>query len=180
MASPAIERYRTVPLPGERLRYLESCAETGVRPYTLRTIAGTQVHLVHLLDLQAGDRVDIRRVEAAAAQWSLPGVRRSNTHARPDARLRFVGHAVRWLRFADMFDEEPFRPRHARTEVVAIFANCMRTERGWSEKTVLGCCTAINLFFDRLWMTVGSPWNRSASTMSTDRSHTGTPAASAG
>ncbi len=54
MASPAIERYRTVPLPGERLRYLEACAETGVRPYTLRTIAGTQVHLVHLLDLQAG------------------------------------------------------------------------------------------------------------------------------
>ena len=81
----AIERYRTAPLRDERLCWLEHCAGTGARQSTLRVIAVHQVHLVHLLDLRAGDRVDISRIEAAAEHWSLPGVRRSNTHARPDA-----------------------------------------------------------------------------------------------
>ena len=146
----AIERYRAAPLLDERLCWLEHCAATGARPKTLRNIARCQLHLVHLLDLQSGDRVDIIRVKAAAEQWSLPGLRRFNKHARPDARRTFVGGAVRWLRFADMFEEEPCWPRHARTDEVAIFARRMRTERGWAKETVLGCCNAVDRFFDRL------------------------------
>ena len=146
-----IERYRTAPLLDERLCWLGHCAESGARPKTLRKIASHQIHLVHLLDLQTGDcRVDISRVEAAAGQWSMPGVRRSDKHARPGARRRFIGRAVRWLRFADMFAEEPCRPRHAHIDEVAIFANWMRAELGWSEKTVRGCCNSVDLFFDRL------------------------------
>ncbi len=146
----AIERYRAAPLLDERLCWLEHCAATGARPKTLRNIARCQLHLVHLLDLQAGDRIGITRVEAAAEQWSLPGVRRFSKHARPDARRTFVGCAVRWLRFADMFAEEPCLPRHAHADEVAIFANWMRSERGWSEKTVHDCCDAVDHFFDRL------------------------------
>ena len=145
-----IERYRAAPLLDERLCWLEHCAGTGARPKTLRNIAGCQLHLVHLLDLQAGDRVDITRVEAAAEQWSLPGVRQFNKHARPDARRMFVGCAVRWLRFADMFAEEPCLPRHAHADEVATFANWMHSERGWSEKTILISCNAVDDFFDRL------------------------------
>ncbi len=145
----AIERYRAAPLLDERLCWLEHCAATGARPKTLRNIACCQLHLVHLLDLQAGDRIDITRVEAAAEQWSLPGVRRRKARARPAARQRFVGHAVRWLRFAGMFAEEPCLPRHAHADEVTIFANWMRSERGWSEKTVHGCCDAVDHFFDR-------------------------------
>ncbi len=147
---PTIERYRATPFLDERLRWLEHCAESGARSNTLRKIANCQLHLVNLLDLQVGDRIGITRIEAAAEQWSLPGVRRFNTHARPDARQRFVDHAVRWLRFAGMFEEEPCRPRHAHTDEVAIFANCMRAERGWAEETVRGCYNAIDRFFDRL------------------------------
>ena len=147
---PTVERYRTAPFLDERLCWLEHCAGTGVRPYTLRQVAIAQVHLVHRLDLQAGDRIDIRRIEAAAEQWSLPGGRRSNKHARPDAQRKFVNRAVRWLRFADMFEEEPCWPRHAHTDEVAIFARRMRTERGWAKETVLGCCNAVDRFFDRL------------------------------
>lgn len=146
----AIERYRAAPLLDERLRWLEHCAATGARPKTLRDIARCQLHLVHLLDLQAGDRVGITRVEAAAEQWSLPGVRRFSKHATPVARRTFVGGAVRWLRFADMFAEEPRLPRHAHDGEVAIFASRMRSERGWSETTVHGCCDAVDRFFDRL------------------------------
>ncbi len=145
-----IGRYRAAPLLDERLRWLEHCAGTGARQYTLRRIASCQVHLVHLLDLQAGGRVGITRVEAAAEQWSLPDARRRKARARPDARQKFVGHAVRWLRFVDMFAEEPCLPRHAHEGEVAIFANWMRSERGWSENTVHGSCDAVDRFFDRL------------------------------
>ena len=146
----AIERYRVAPLLDERLRWLEHCAATGARPRTLRNIARCQLHLVHLLDLQAGDRIGIIRVEAAAEQWSRPDGRRRKARARPKARQRFVGQAVQWLRFVDMFAEEPCLPRHAHADEVAIFANWMRSERGWSEKTVHGCCDAVDHFFDRL------------------------------
>ena len=95
-------------------------------------------------------RVGITRVEAAAEQWSLSGLRQFNKQVRPDARRMFIGCAVRWLRFADTFAEEPRLPRHARTDEVAVFANWMRSERGWSEKTVHGCCNTVDFFFDRL------------------------------
>ena len=176
---PTIERYRATPLLDERLRWLEYCAGTGARRNTLRKIASFQVRLVHLLDLQAGDRIGITRVEAAAEQWSLPGVRSFNKHARPDAHQRFIVRAVQWLRFADMFEEEPRGPRHAHTDEVAVFARWMRRERGWAGETVRVCCNVVDLFFDRLndcEITLES----FASTISTDRSRTGTPAASAG
>ncbi len=145
-----IERYRTAPLLDERLRWLEHCAEAGARQGTLRQVASHQAHLVDLLDLQAGDRVGITRVEAAAEQWSLPDERRRKARARPEARQRFVVHAVQWLRFVDMFAEEPCLPRHAHDGEVAIFANWMRSERGWAEATVHGCCHTVDHFFDRL------------------------------
>ncbi|MYA89683.1 MAG: tyrosine-type recombinase/integrase [Boseongicola sp. SB0662_bin_57] len=145
-----IERYRTAPLLDERLRWLGHCADSGARQCTLRSIAGCQLHLVRLLDLQVGDRIGITRVEAAAQQWSLPGVRRFSRHARPDARQWFVGHALRWLRFADMFADEPCLPRHGHADEVAIFANRMRSERGWAKATVRGCCDAVDHFFDGL------------------------------
>ena len=143
-------RHHAEPLHDERLRRLEHCAETGARQYTLRRIASCQVHLVHLLDLQAGDRVGIARVEAAEEQWSLPEARGRNARAWTATPQWFVGPAVRWLRFVDMFSDEPCLPRHAHADEVAIFARRMRSERGWSENTVHGCCDAVDHFFDRL------------------------------
>ena len=145
-----IERYRTAPFLDERLCWLEHYAESGARPHTLRTIAAHQVHLVSLLDLQPGDRVGISRIESAAERWFLPWVRRSGRPVRPDTFRRFVGHAVRWLRFAGMFEEAPCRPRHAHADEVAAFASWMRTERGWAEETIRCCRNAVDHFFDRL------------------------------
>ena len=147
---PTIERYRTAPLLEERLRWLEFCAEAGARPNTLRRIACHQVHLVQRLDLQAGARIGISRIEAVAEQRGRHGRRRPRRPAGPDTDQRFVGRAVRWQRFADMFEEAPCRPRHAHTDKVAIFASWMRGERGWAKDTVLVCCNAVDLFFDRL------------------------------
>ena len=144
-----IERYRTAPLLDERLCWLEHCAESGARPNTLRKIAGCQFHLTHLLNLHT--------VIASTSPASRP--QRSDGDGTAGARawaprggthVRFVGHALRWLRFANMLAEEPCRPRHAYADEVAIFANRMRSERGWSEKTVRGCRDAVDQLFDRL------------------------------
>ena len=41
-------------------------------------------------------------------------------------------------------------PRHAHTDEVTIFGRWMRSERGWSKKTVRSCCSTVDLFLDRL------------------------------
>ena len=118
------------------------CAQEGARRGTLRAIAAHQVNLVHPLDLREGERVSMTRIEAAAGQWSLPSGRRCSRPARPDARQRFFGHAVRWLRFVDLF-EQPCKAQHAHVGEVAVFAAWMRKERGWSEDTIRGSRSTI-------------------------------------
>ncbi len=144
-----IARYHVTPLLDERLGYLRHCAQGGARRGTLRGVAAHQINLVRFLDLREGERVNMARIEAAARRWSLPGGRHSSRPARADARQRFVGHSVRWLRFADLF-EEPLKAQHAHAGEVAVFAAWMRHERGWSEDTVRGCCNTVDLFFERL------------------------------
>jgi len=144
-----IVNYRAAPLLDERLSYLCHCVEAGSRPSTLRKIAAHQISLVHFLDLHEGDRVSVAQVEAAAGQWSLPGGRRSRRPALPQACQRFLGHAVRWLRFVDML-EEPDAPRHVHAGEVAVFEAWMREEHGWSEETIRCCLSTVDCFFDGL------------------------------
>ena len=102
----AIVRHYATPLLEERLRYLVHCARAGAQRGTLRAIAAHQANLVRLLDLREGERVSVTRVEAATGQWSLPGGRHCRRPARPDARQRFFGCTVRWLRFLGLLEQE--------------------------------------------------------------------------
>ena len=128
----------------ERLSYLRHCAQEGARPLTLRTIAAAQITLIRLLDLRAGERVSVPRIEAAAD-------RRSSRPAQPRVRRIFVSRAVRWLRFAGLLDEPcRVRQRHAHVAEVTVFREWMRKERGWTEVTIRSCCNTIDRFFDWL------------------------------
>ncbi|MDE0410370.1 MAG: tyrosine-type recombinase/integrase [Alphaproteobacteria bacterium] len=147
--SVTIARYRDAPLLEERLRYLSFWFESGAVRGTLRRIAADQMSLVRLLDLREGVRVNVAGVEAAAGRWSRPGVRRCPKPALPTARRRFIGRAVRWLRFVDML-EESRKARHAHTHEVAAFEAWMRDERGWADETIRGCCNTLDRFFDWL------------------------------
>ena len=144
-----IGRYRAAPLLDERFDYLEHCARGGARRQTLRIIAAHQVSLVRILELHEGERVSMARVEVAADQWSLPGGRRCRRPASSEIRKRFIGHAVRWLRFAGMLDE-PAKTRHAHSGEAAAFDAWMRDERGWSEDTVRCCLGAVDRFLEGL------------------------------
>ena len=145
----AIASYRAAPLLEERLSYLSHCAQAGARPATLRTIAAHQTNLIHLLDFREGDRVSVARIESATRRWSRPGGRRCSQVAKPEACRRFVGHAVRWLRFLNLL-EEPSRAQHPHAGEVAAFEEWMRHERGWTDETISGCRGTIDRFFFRL------------------------------
>ena len=136
-----IARYRCEPLLEERLSYLRHCAQEGARPNPLRTIAAAQITLIRLLDLRAGERVSVPRIEAAAD-------RRSSRSAQPKVRRIFVSRAVRWLRFVDLLDE-PFRvrQRHAHVAEAMVFREWMRKERGWSAATIRSYGYCLRTFF---------------------------------
>lgn len=144
-----IARYRDAPLCEARLRYLRHCASAGARDCTLRKVAKHQIHLVRLLDLQADEPVDQARIETAARSWARPGGRRCSQSARPEARTRFVGQAVRWLGFADLL-EEPAAVRHGSADEVAAFVAWMREERGWADETIHACSGTVERFLRRL------------------------------
>ena len=132
----------SAPLLEERLRYLRHCAQSGARPSTLRRIAAAQTSLVRLLDLREAERVSMPRIEAVARQWAQRGGCRLLDHCvRPETRRCFVGHALRWLRFAGLL-EEPCKVRHAHADEVAVFGAWMRKERGCSEETSTGLSRA--------------------------------------
>ena len=144
-----VETYRTAPLAEYRLRYLEHLKETGATRSTLRKSANDQLGVVRLLDLRAGDRVSVSEIEAAAMKWSRPGGRRCGWQASPKAKTKFVGHAVRWLRFMGWIDE-PEEERHPYCAEVAAYEAWMRGERGLSEETIRDYCGAADQFFDLL------------------------------
>lgn len=149
-----LETYAAAPLAECRLRYLRHRAKSGARVSTLRAIAVHQLRLVLLLDLTENDRVSRGQIEAAAEEWSCPGLHRIYKPAAPRRRRDFVGQAVQWLRFADLF-EEPVETRHDHSAQVTAFAEWMRRERGFSEQTIGRYCSAANEFFD--WMDGDTP-----------------------
>ncbi len=144
-----LARYRDAPLFEDRLRYLTHCADAGARDSTLRTIARHQLHLARLLDLPPKQGISMGRIEAAAQIWAQPGERHSRRSATQEARTRFVGQAVRWLRYAHWL-EEPAIQRHAHARELAAFVEWMRVERGWAAETISGCSWTVEHFLRRL------------------------------
>ena len=141
-----IKRYLEAPLLEERRRYLQHISDSGAKPPTLRSTAADQLRLIRLLDLQKGDRVSVARVEAAAEEWSCPGLFPYRRRAKDKTRTGFIGHCVGWLRYLQWL-EEPEKVHHGHTFEIGAFAGWMRGDRGLSEATVRGYCEAADEFF---------------------------------
>ena len=144
-----LAEYRAAPLVEDRIRYLVHCAQCGETDYTLRSIAAHQLNLCRLLDLHEDSEVSPSDVEAAARAWSRPGGRNSRRPARREARQRFIGHALRWLRFLGRL-VEPDAARHPHAAEVEGFLAWTREACGWSENTVQRIRYTIDSFFDWL------------------------------
>jgi site-specific recombinase XerD len=119
-------------------------------PPTLRKYANDQLSLVRLLELKDGANVRVSQIEAATAIWSQPKGRRCERSASPKARMRFVNHAVRWLRFLSWLDEAD-EARHRHGAEIEVYEAWMRDDRGLSEETIRDYRDAADQFFD--WLT---------------------------
>ena len=145
-----VEQYQTAALVESRLRYLRHWLKLGAKRSTLRRIAINQLEVVRLLDLREGSgKVSLAQVEAAAAQWALPRLRRSGKHAKPVAVAKFIARATRWLSFLGRLEVPPVVARHQHAAKVAAFADWMRTERGLSEHTIHSRCRIVDEFLSR-------------------------------
>ncbi len=149
-ATDTVEQYQAAPLVESRLRYLRHWRKLGASRSTLRKIAINQLAVVRLLDLrEGGGKVPLVQVEAAAAQWALPRIRRSGQHAKPAAVATFIARATRWLSFLGRLEVPPVAARHQYEAEVAAFADWMRTERGLSEHTIHSRCWIVDEFLSR-------------------------------
>ena len=145
-----VERYQTAPLVESRLRYLRHWRKLGAKHWTLRKIAFAQVEVVRLLDLREGSaKIPLAQVEAAAAQWAQPRLRRSGKHAKPAAVAEFIARATRWLNFLGRLEAPPIVERHQHEAKVAAYADWMRSERGLSEHTIYSRCWIVGEFLSR-------------------------------
>ncbi len=149
-SADTVEQYQTAPLVESRLRYLRHWLKLGASRSTLRMIAINQLEVVRLLDLREGSgKVPLVQVEAAAAQWALPRLRRSGKHAKPAAVAKFMARATRWLSFLGRLEVPPVAVRHQHEAEVAAFTDWMRTERGLSEHTIHNRCWIVDEFLSR-------------------------------
>ena len=144
------ERYRGAPLLDERLGYLRHCVEGGARRQTLRKIAAHQVSLVRLHGPARGRARQHDTRGSRGRPVVAPRRARCSRPASSEARKRFIGHAGRWLRFADLLDEPAAKTRHAHVREASDFEDWMRDERAWSEETVRGCLGAVDRFLEGL------------------------------
>lgn len=147
----ALARQRNGPLADDRLRYLNHCANQQMAPRTLRVIAIYTLIVARdlLLADRPGERVTRAEIEAAADRWA-------NRHPRPPrmqgtrlARLRFVGHATRWLTFLNRL-QLPSPAARPYANHLSQFTDYMLRERGLSPHTVAYRYRSVESFLIRL------------------------------
>lgn len=147
----ALARQRNGPLVEERRRYLAHCAGQQMSPRTLQGIAIYTLVVAKALRLadRPGELVTRTEIEAEADRWV-------SRHPRPPAmreahrsRLRFTGHATRWLTFLGRLQPPAAAPRPY-DEHVDQFSDYMLRERGLSPLTVEYRCRDIREFLTRI------------------------------
>ena len=133
-----VEQYQTAALVESRLRYLRHWRKLGAKRATLRRIALNQLEVVRLLELREGSgKVSLAQVEAAAAQWALPRLRRSRKQAKPVAVATFIARATRWLSFLGRLEVPAVVARHQHVAKVAAFAVRTRLVRAHDRQSLL-------------------------------------------
>lgn len=144
----AVQAYLQAPLLEFRLQYLRWCAAQGATRATLKNVAVYQRAIVRSIDLQGAAKIRPEQIHAAADHWIS---RQPTYHAQTNgkaSRVRFVSTAIQWLGFLDRL-ERPHTPESPGADVVATFAEYMRSERGLSPLTVYTRCHRIQEFLTR-------------------------------
>lgn len=144
---PTIESHREAPLLKARLRFLEHLRGTGAARQTLKRKATNMLRLIYLLELKQPRMISGSEIEAAAQEWSRPGMFRTYTKASPQTKAEFVGDMVRWLRFMGWRDPLEHSPPHPNAGKLDAFAAWARDERGYAPSSIKNYCETADMFF---------------------------------
>ena len=139
-----VRRHLAAPLARSRRHYLKHCAERGLAPATLRSIANHLLGAARFWPTGATGTIARQRIEAMAARWVAE---------RPDRRsaasgLALVQCTMSWLRFAGRLATPP-TPAVPHAERLADFATSLRQERGLSARTVAAYTACVTAFLRR-------------------------------
>jgi integrase/recombinase XerD len=147
----ALARQRNAPLAEERLCYLTHCAELQMSRRTLRVAAIYLVIVAKALRLaeRPGELVARDEIEAEADRWAERRPKPPNMRSARLARLRFTGHAARWLSFLGRL-RPPADVQRPYAEHVAQFNDYMLRERGLSPRTAEYRCREAQEFLTRI------------------------------
>ncbi len=147
----ALARQRNGPLADDRRRYLTHCADQQMARRTLRLIATYTLIVARDLRLadRTGEHITRTEIAATAERWASRHPRPLAMRDTRLARLRFAGHATRWLAFLGRL-QLPVTPPRPFADHVVRFAEYMLRERGLSPHTVAYRCRSVEDFLDQL------------------------------
>ena len=121
-----LARLENGPLAEDRRRYLSHCAEQQMAPQTLGNIARFTLRVAEALRLaeRPGEVITRIEIDAEAERWvnHLPKHRRTRNGRW--LRVRFTGHAVRWLTFLQRLQSPASRPatiRRSRCHICRLY-----------------------------------------------------------
>ena len=152
----AVARHRAGPLLEERLRYLASLAELGMRRTELQIRAHYLLVIARFLRLadRPGEAISRDEIAEKAILWAQQSEPRKIPGAR-SARILFSRFAVAWLRSLGRLQPATDTPVPFARELAA-FAEHLRCERGLAPTSIETRCSTLRRFFIHLKPANGS------------------------
>lgn len=139
------------PLSEERLAYIANCTQLEMSLDSIRRLACYLLNIANWLRLKdrPGERISRSEIDAEAERWvSRKSKARSPMNAHR-LRVKFKGHAIRWLTFADRLVPIITEER-ASTKLVALFTDYLCDERGLSAATIEYSRVTIQEFMNQI------------------------------
>jgi integrase/recombinase XerD len=130
-----LARHVDGPSASDRERFLTHCASGGAAHSTLLGLAPELLVIARRFALDGDQSIPLAEVEMAADRWVRYQRRRHRIQRGRFSRERFIQTASAWLRFLGRLEEPQTEPP-AYADLVQMFDDFLRNERGLSPRTI--------------------------------------------
>jgi len=146
-----VKRYNSGPFREERNAFLLELQQQGHSRSRLREINRFLLGIAEHIDLNRDGLVGEAQIQKAAENW----VKRhcesgSSAETLHIAKRQFIQIAIRWLRFLGKWRDPDTHPHF--DEALNAFLHHLRSERGYTDQTILTRKRALDVFFN--WLTI--------------------------
>lgn len=141
----AIRRHLDAPLVRERVVYLRSQLERGIRPQSVRDTAEILLHVIRLLEIVTIRHISENELKEAGNRWAQEKLKHRYAQGNRDSARRFVIAGRGWLRFHGVYNLPQF-PFGEFSTVYANFMHALNYEMGYRQSTITSVVSIINRF----------------------------------